>query len=154
LKVITVRAEQIEDEAFLFELYCSTRRQELDAWGWTPSMQDGFLKMQFRATQGHRRAYPQADYQIVLLDGLKAGRLAVHRNRDEVHLVDLALLPQFRNGGVGTELIRQLCHEAEAAKQTVRLQLLKGNRAERLFRRLGFVKIDETELHAELKWPA
>ncbi len=49
-----LRPEEPQDQAFLFELYASTRREELDAWGWPPQARAAFLRMQFQASQGYR----------------------------------------------------------------------------------------------------
>lgn len=152
--VITVRAEDPQDEAFLFDLYASTRQEELDAWGWPPEMRSGFLNLQFKASQGHHQAFPDAAFQIVLLDGARAGRLIVNRTPEALHLVDIALLPQHRNVGIGTTLLQRVLAEASATRKPVRLQVLKGNRAVRLYQRLGFVQTGETELHLALDWCA
>jgi ribosomal protein S18 acetylase RimI-like enzyme len=154
LNAITVRPEQPQDEAFLFELYASTRQEELDAWGWPPEMREGFLKVQFKASQGYRDAFPDAEFQIVLLDGVKAGRLIVNRTREDLSIVDIALLPQYRNAGAGTALFRRIFGEAAATKKPLRLQVFKGNRARRLYERLGFVKTGETETHDHMEWHA
>ncbi|HUA69177.1 MAG TPA: hypothetical protein VMA13_11575, partial [Candidatus Saccharimonadales bacterium] len=74
-KTITVRQEQPEDEAFLFELYASTRQEELDAWGWPAEMRKAFLAMQFKASQNYHSIFPDAEFQIVQLDKVNAGRL-------------------------------------------------------------------------------
>ncbi len=152
LKAITVRPEQPEDGAFLFELYGTTRQEELDAWGWPPEARAAFLTMQFRASQGRHHALPNAEFQIVMLDGVNAGRLIVHRTKEALHLEDIALLPQHRGAGYGTALLRRLFGEAAASGKPLRLSVLRGNRAARLYERLGFVKTGETELHLEMEW--
>ena len=152
LNVITLRPEQPQDEDFLFELYASTRQAELDAWGWPPEMRRAFLSMQFKASQGRHLAVPAAEFQIVMVDGVNAGRLVVHRTGGELRVVDIGLLPQFRSLGIGTALLQRVRGEAAAAKTPVRLQVLKGNCAERLYQRLGFVKTGETDLHWEMEW--
>lgn len=152
LNVITVRPEQPQDEAFLFELYASTRQEELDAWGWPPEMRSRFLTLQFKASQGYRSAFPEAEFQIVLLDGVQAGRLIVHRTPEELRVVDIALLPRHRNAGIGSALLQRIFGEAEATKKPLRLKVLRGNRAIRFYQRLGFVNIGETEMHFELEW--
>ena len=151
---LTVRPEQSTDEAFLFELYASTRQAELDAWGWPPEMRTAFLNLQFRASQGQRQAYPGAEFLIVLLDGANAGRMIIHRTPEALQLVDIALLPRYRNAGLGTALLQRVFGESLGTQKPVRLQVLKGNRAERLYLRLGFTRIGETELHWELEWRA
>ena len=154
LKAITLRSEQPKDEAFLFELYASTRQEELDAWGWPPEMRRAFLTMQFKASQGLHHAFPNAEFQIVMLDGLNAGRMVVHRTREALHLLDIALLPQHRHAGIGTALMQRIFGEAAATQKPLRLHVLKGNRAEQFYRKLGFVQTGETELHREMEWRA
>ena len=154
VNIITLRPEQPPDEAFLFELYASTRQAELDAWGWPPEMRQAFLTMQFKASQGRRQMFPDAEFQIVLLDGFSAGRMIVHRTREALLLVDIALLPQHRNAGIGTALLRRILGEAAGSKKPLRLQVLKNNRAERFYQRLGFVRTGESEMHWEMEWRA
>jgi len=98
---ISLRIETGQDEPFGFELYASTRKEELDAWGWPAEMRNAFLQMQFKAHEGCRRAFPQADFLVVQLDGRDIGRMIVDRTETEFRLVDIALLPECRNAGVG-----------------------------------------------------
>ncbi len=153
MNTISVRDEQPEDEAFLFELYASTRQEELDAAGFPPEMRSAFLAMQFRARQqGYHTAFAGAEFQIILVNGVNAGQIIIHRTGEELRVVDIALLPPFRNAGVGTSLLRKLFGEAAATKKPVRLKVDRGSRAERLYERLGFQKIGETDLYFELEW--
>ncbi|MGA2660782.1 MAG: GNAT family N-acetyltransferase [Verrucomicrobiota bacterium] len=151
---ITLRPERPEDEVFRFELYASTRQEELDAWGWAPGLRASFLELQFKAQQACRLQFPQADFQMVLLAGRAIGRLVVDRAADEFRLVDIALLPQHQNTGLGTALIQELMAEAAAAGKPLRLTVLKGHRAARLYQRLGFAKTGESDLHEQMEWLA
>ena len=154
MKKLTVRPEQKQDETFLFELYASTRQEELDVWGWPPKMRANFLAMQFKASQGRRVVYPEAEYLIVQLDGVDAGRMIIHRTREELELVDIALLPQYRSAGYGSALMQRILGEAAGSNKPLRLQVSKGNRAERFYLRLGFVKTGENELDWQMEWRA
>lgn len=154
VSAITVRPEEPQDEAFLFELYASTRQEELEAWGWPLEMRSAFLTLQFRASQGLHSAFPQAEFQIVLLDGVRAGRLVLNRTPEELQLVDMALLPRHRNAGVGTALLQRVFGEATATGKPLRLQVLKGNRAQRFYQKLGFTQTGETEMHLAMEWRA
>jgi GNAT superfamily N-acetyltransferase len=116
-------------------------------------MRSAFLTMQFRASQGLHSAFPNAEFQIVLLDGVKAGRLVLNRTPEELQLVDMALLPVHRNAGVGAALMQRIFGEAAATRKPVRLTVLKGNRARRFYQRLGFVQTGETELPV-MEWRA
>ena len=150
--MITVRPEQPQDEAFLFEVYASTRQEEMDALGWPLEMRHTFLTMQFRASQGYRTMFPDAEFLIVLVDGEPAGRFIVNRSREELRVVDIALLPRHRGKGIGTAVLQRVFGEAAATKKPLRLNVLKGNRATRLYQRLGFFKTGEGGLHEEMEW--
>ena len=151
LSQIALRPEAREDEPFCFVLYASTRKEELDAWGWPAEMRTSFLQMQFKAHQGLRAAFPNADFQIVQLAGLSIGRMIFDRTSTELRLVDLALLPEYRNSGVGTSLMRTLLAEAASAGKPLRLTVRKGNPAARHYHRLGFVRAAETEMDDEME---
>ena len=151
-ETIHLRPECPQDDAFLFALYASTRQEELEAWGWPPAQRALFLRMQFRASQGYREVFPGADFQIIVVDGQNAGRLVVNRTAEELRLVDLALLPERRNSGIGSAVLQRLCAEAVATQRPIRLRVLKGNRAERWYERLGFTRIGASELHHEMEW--
>lgn len=151
---ITLRPEAPEDERFQFELYATTRQDELEAWGWPAEMKRSFLEMQFKAQQGYRTMFPRAEFQIIQRDGQSIGQLIINRAEGEFRLVDIALLPEQRGAGLGAELIKALLREAKAAGKPVRLTVLKGHRAARFYHRLGFKKTGESELHDELEWRA
>src|SRR5580698_66661 len=131
-KTIAVRPEEPQDEAFLFELYASTRREELDAWGLSAETRKAILAMQFKAGQNYRISFPDAEFQIVLLDQVNAGRLIINRSSEELRVVDIALLPEYRNAGAGSALLQRIFGEAAASQKPLRLSVVKGNRAERL----------------------
>lgn len=150
---VTLRSEQLGDEAFLRQVYASTREEELSLTGWDATTRAAFLDMQFRAMrQGYRSMVPQAEFSVVLLDGKPAGRLVVNRTGDEIRVVDIALLPAYRNRGVGTRLLKGLLAEATERKQPVRLHVVAMSRAVRLYERLGFSALDTQGFHQSMEW--
>ena len=145
---VTRRPVRSEDEAFLFELYSCIRAEELEAFGWSKDQRDIFLKMQFEAQQKfYRGEYPKVDQQVVFWKDQSIGRIIIIRADNEIRLADIAILPDFRNAGIGITLIQELLDEGKEAAQPVRLQVLKTNRAVRLYERLGFSIIDESSTH-------
>ena len=66
--------------------------------------------------------------------------------------LDLALLPAYRNAGLGTLLLGKLQAEARQSKKPLRLQVIRFNRAVNLFERLGFVRSSETGTHFQMEW--
>jgi GNAT superfamily N-acetyltransferase len=86
-------------------------------------------------------------HQVVELAGRPVGCLAVEWLPDQVKLNRVFLLPAVQGRGLGSRLVRQLLAQAEAAHLPVRLRVFKVNPAQRLWRRLGFAVVGETETH-------
>jgi ribosomal protein S18 acetylase RimI-like enzyme len=132
------------DDAFLFELYADTRREEFAALGWNESALLAFLRSQFDLqTRAYATAYPQGNFQLILCAGEPVGRMYVARQPDEYRLVDLALLSEYRGRGIGTKLLQQLVSKAQAEGLPVRFHVELNNRARRLYERLGFKPVHE-----------
>jgi ribosomal protein S18 acetylase RimI-like enzyme len=149
----SLRPIRPEDEAFLYEVYASTRADEMAITGWTAAQQQAFLQMQFKAQrQYYLQEYPSAEYHIIQRDGVDIGRRIVNRAGGEILLMDIALLPEYRNGGIGTALIRDLMAEAEQTDRPLRLHVEFFNRALRLYERLGFSKIGDVSVYFEMEW--
>ena len=97
---ITLRNIQLVDEEFLFNVYASTRADEMSLVAWDDLQKETFLRMQFHAQhQQYQLTYPDAINQIIEFNGIPAGRLIVDCSANETTLVDIALLPDFRNLG-------------------------------------------------------
>lgn len=142
-----------EDAPFLYQVYAETRRSELDAWGWDEAARHLFLQMQWNAQQhAYAAAYPDADSRIIICRGLRAGRILPCRSPQELILVDLALLPDFRNEGIGTRLLGDLQQEAAAATLPLRLSALHANPARRLYERLGFTVTGDDGVRISMEW--
>lgn len=138
---VTFRPIEPDDLPFLREVYAGTRREELAVVGWPPAQVEAFLDQQFDAQHRHYQAtFADASFDVVLVDGAPAGRLYVHHRPDEIRVVDVALLPGHRNGGLGTGLLRDLLDEGAARGVPVTIHVEKMNPALRLYRRLGFVE--------------
>ena len=141
-----------EDQEFLFKVYASTRLHELAPLGWSGPQQEAFLRMQFNAQQRwYEMSYASADHNIILLEGQPVGRIMVMRGPHKNHLVDIALLSEYRNRGLGARLIGELVAESKKAGIPVGLQVLKNNPAIHLYERLGFVRTGEDDLYYQME---
>lgn len=144
--------EQADDE-FLLSVYASTRADEMARVPWTPEQKDAFLRMQFEAQKRHYAAqYPRATHEIICLNGAPIGRLYLSRDADALHILDITVLPQHRNRGTGSFLIRELLAEAGKAGKPVTIYVESFNPSLRLFSRLGFQKVEEAGLQFLLRW--
>jgi ribosomal protein S18 acetylase RimI-like enzyme len=151
---VSLRPITADDMDFLLRLYRSTREEELAmVVDWNEEQKDWFIRMQFDAQHTwYQEHYVGASFDVVLIDGEPAGRLYVHRREREIRLVDISFLPEFRNRGLGSTLLRDLCAEAEAAGKPLTIHVEKYNPAMRLYQRLGFSRIDETGPYDLMEW--
>lgn len=150
---LSLRPISPDDMDFLLRLYRSTREEELAMVDWTPEQKDWFILMQFNAQHTwYQEHYVGASFDVLLVDGVPAGRLYIHRRETEIRLVDISFLPEVRGRGLGTALLRDLCAEAEAAGKPLTIHVEKYNPAMRLYQRLGFTRIDETGPYDLMEW--
>lgn len=143
------------DEAFLSDLYASTRTEELAPVPWTEEQKRAFLEMQFRAQAIHYRThYSSAQFLIIEKEGQPIGRLYVDHRPDDIRIVDIALLPRHRGSGIGTLLLRNILDEAESSGRSVSIHVEHFNPAMSLYDRLGFRRIDSHGVYHLMEWRA
>ena len=136
------------DEAFLFRLYGTTRAVEMDAAGFPDARREAFLQMQFNAQRVHyHKFYPAAKHLLVLVEERAAGRMWIDRSEPFIHLLDIAILPEFRNLGLGAALLNGLIAESEQSRLPIGVYVETNNPAQSFYRRLGFSLIKDEELY-------
>jgi ribosomal protein S18 acetylase RimI-like enzyme len=150
---VSFRPIDTADREFLNAVYASTRTDELARVDWDENQKAEFLAMQFSAQHRYyQENYAGADFFIILLDNHPIGRLYIARWPNEIRIVDLALLPEYRNAGIGTDILQNVLEEAAAAGKPVRIHVECFNPALRLYRRLGFAQIGEHGVYYLLEW--
>ncbi len=141
------------DREFLYRLYASTRQAEMSLLDWSDAEKEEFLRMQFEAQHRYYvEQFPAARLDVVLREGEPIGRLYVDRRDDEIRLIDIALLPEHRGGGIGGAMMRELLVEAREAGMPVRIHVERFNPAMRLYRRLGFERLEEQGVYDLMEW--
>ena len=151
---IALRTETEADLPFLFQLYVSTRWDELASLtDWTEAQKIGFLQSQFAAQRDHYlNHYGKSSFDVIEQQGVPVGRFYVDRQERTLLIVDIALLPQWRGRGVGTALIEALFAEARSIGKEVSISVEKFNPAQRLYRRLGFREYAEDDVYWFMYW--
>jgi ribosomal protein S18 acetylase RimI-like enzyme len=151
---ITLRPIGPDDMDLLLRVYGSTREEEMAmVVDWSAEQKAGFVRQQFEAQHAwYQDHYQGARFDVILVDGVPAGRLYVHRREAEIRLVDITFLPEFRGGGFGTSLLRDLLAEGEAAGKPVTIHVEVFNPAMRLYERLGFQPVEERGPYRLMKW--
>ncbi|MGI9644273.1 MAG: GNAT family N-acetyltransferase [Ilumatobacteraceae bacterium] len=150
---ISLRQVNRTDEPLLLELYASTRDDVAQA-PLTDEERREFIRMQFDAQRtDYEVRFPAAQHSIVLFDGAAGGRIWIDRRPDEIRLLDIALLPEHRDEGIGRVLVERLIDEARIAGIPLRHSVLSTNLdALRFYERLGFEVIEDFELYVLMEW--
>jgi ribosomal protein S18 acetylase RimI-like enzyme len=150
---ISLRPSLPEDEPFLFAVYASTRADEMQLVPWSDEEKLAFVQMQFKAQRtSYAQQYPDAQWSIVMREEVPVGRLIVDRVEEEILLMDIALLPEYRGQGIGSALMHDLLNEAQHKDLPVRLHVEFFNPALQWYERLGFTRIGETGVYFEMEW--
>jgi ribosomal protein S18 acetylase RimI-like enzyme len=149
---VTLRPSGDDDAEFLFRVYAASRAAELAAAGWDDQMREAFLRQQFAAQARHYHLhYPAAEFLVVEESGRSIGRLYVSRTAVEIRIIDITLLTEFQRRGIGTRLLHDLLAEGAAGDRPVRMHVERSNPAVRLYERLGFRVVEDTQVYLTLE---
>lgn len=86
-------------------------------------------------------------FDILLYNGVDIGYFSVKYYSDHFFVNEFALLTEFHGKGIGTYVLKELIQEAITKKLPIKLQVLKQNFAQNLYRKLGFKDIESDETH-------
>lgn len=110
-------------------------------WGWDEAFQAARFQESFDPSR----------YQFIVVAERDVGAVAVEWRDDLVFLSDIQIAPEWRGRGLGTAIVGAVLAEAWERGLPVALQVLRGNPARRLYERLGFRVVAETESHYQMR---
>lgn len=85
--------------------------------------------------------------QIVVVDGRDVGLLGLVPTETGLQIANIREAPELQGRGIGTRLVAGVLRDAHARGLSVSLRVLKVNPARRLYKRLSFVVVGETDTH-------
>jgi GNAT superfamily N-acetyltransferase len=147
-----IRPATAEDGGFLADVVVEATRAQgripvgFDERQW----RTGFTEQTMEQVRGQS---PGCTISVVEVDNESAGRLRITRTAGCIELCGIQLLPGFQRRGIGAAIIEDLKAQAAAVGIPVDLSVEKDNPdARRLYERLGFVQIAETDQECKLRW--
>ena len=151
---VSLRRVTTADEEFLLKVYASTREVELAQFAWAEGQKELFVSWQFELQRReYETRFPDAQYNTILVDGQPAGRIWVGSDDKQIRLLDIALLPEFQNRGVGTLLLHRLMDEATRSGKPLRhMVFVLNDDAHRFYERLGFAIIEDLGAYKHMEW--
>jgi ribosomal protein S18 acetylase RimI-like enzyme len=141
---ISLRPARDGDEPFLKRVHDAARH-----WEFASLLETGqadlyhqVMAQQYDAQHRFYFAnYDTAHYGIIQWTGQPIGRLYVDYRDDEVRVLEIAILPEYRGRGIGRIVMMGICLEAAMRRKPVRLYVHYLSRAQRFYRQLGFREI-------------
>jgi GNAT superfamily N-acetyltransferase len=141
-----------DDDEFLYAVYASTR-DDVKYLPFDEAGKQAFIRMQYNAQKAHYgEHYAEALNYIVLYDGKPAGRHMIDYGTEDIRLVDMAIVPEYRGLGIGTVLFKESFKDAVRLGLPCILHVIKQNPAIPMYERLGFRTIGETGIHDKMEW--
>ncbi|NTZ04696.1 GNAT family N-acetyltransferase [Burkholderia metallica] len=137
---IHLRAASQEDLPFLLTLRRLTMTEHLQRVG-APTDDEAH----------ERRIRANFDDAMIVCEGADAiGLLKVTRATGEWHVHQIQILPAHQGHGIGEAVLNALLTDAAREHVPVSLSVLHGNPARRLYERLGFRVVSETDTSANM----
>ena len=152
---ISFRPITESDLPFLSKLYASTREQEMAVLPWTTAQKVTFVKMQFNAQHKFfKQEFNNAEFNIVLKNDVAIGRMYVERRENEIRIIDVTLMPDYRGQGIGQILMKSLLDESAGSEKPVTVNIEKDNPAMSFYERFGFEYVEDQGVYQLIRWSA
>jgi ribosomal protein S18 acetylase RimI-like enzyme len=106
----------------------------------------------------HRRhcddCWGRGEISLVVVSGARVGMIQVFERPGEVQIGEIQIHPDHQNQGIGTRLLEDVIAMAERQGKDVKLAVgLENERAYRLYQRLGFRCMAQSDTHHHLQRP-
>jgi len=149
---VSLRKITDQDQAFLLAVYTSTRENELAQTDWSVQEQTEFLRMQFNAQHQHyQQHYSEASFDLILMGEQAVGRLYVSRWENEIRIVDIAVLTEYRGKKIGSTLLERLMDEAKESQRELSIHVEKNNPAMQWYLNMGFEEIEDKGVYVLMR---
>ncbi|QLE87647.1 GNAT family N-acetyltransferase [Shewanella sp. Scap07] len=156
LQLAALKLKQYSDAdlSFLTRLYITVRRDEFQAANWPETQLTQFLTQQFSAQYDYYCQHYCADsFNIIFYQSQPIGRLFVEYRHDDIRVVDISLLPEYRNKGIASYYFQQLFDQAKSSQRCVTIHVERNNPARHLYERLGFkFKSQTDDVYLLMQW--
>ena len=97
----------------------------------------------------------QGHIRIIEVDGMRVGMLQLSRAGETVEVREIQVDPRHQKQGIGASVLLDVIRDASAQGRDVRLSVgLTNTKAIRLYERLGFVSVGQSETHRQMTYRA
>jgi ribosomal protein S18 acetylase RimI-like enzyme len=132
---VAMRRARDDDKEYAWRLYLETiKPYAMEFLEWDDAEQEARFQAYWNPEQT----------EIILLGGFPVGWMQAEEDNGEVVLQQLYIEPRHQGRGIGSQVLRLLIDRV--SDRPIRLGVLKGNPARRLYERFGFAVVGETAI--------
>ena len=112
-----------------------------------------FLTQQFNAQHAHyQKYYPRSDFLLICQNNKNIGRIYIDRDEKTICLIDITLLPEYRNQELGSQILKELIQEAKSQQKKIVIHVEKFNPAYNWYLKHGFQQIEDKGVYQYMEW--
>ncbi len=139
---ITRRKATEEDEEFARNTHHEAYRDVIirQFGNFNKEMQDDFFN----------KSWQPENLEILLNNEKEIGYCSIENFNDHIYIHELVISPDFQGRGLGSAFLEKILGEATVETLPVRLQVLKENQAQNLYRKMGFKDAGLTDTHIQM----
>ena len=109
-------------------MFAAWRGLEFASAGCSDSQVELLLRLQFQSQQREYAArFPDSSPSIILAGGRQVGAVHFARSEQEYRIVEIAILPEYRNRKIGTLILQEFLEEADRHGKPVFVSVAKLN---------------------------
>ena len=146
--MIQLRPVEEKDTAFIEAVYRTTREAELNLTDWSEHQKNAFISMQLKAQHAeYKTKFPNARFQVIIYNKKNAGRFYIGETENEIRLMEMTVLPEFRGKGIAKELLQQSIERSNKIQKKLSCHVEASNPILKFYQHLGFVYIKNNGRH-------
>jgi len=151
---VKLRTATGNDNDLLYRIFVASRLDLVAAIAdWDDVQQDVFMRFQFNTQlDQYQKHYVDTCFDVIVAEDNVIGNIYSAQTDEEIQLLDITLLPEQRNRGIGHALIQDLLDDATRIQKYVTLHVRQGNPAIHLYLRLGFFETGKQDIYKRMEW--
>ena len=95
-------------------------------------------------------SFDPSSTEIIVVKEQDVGQISLEEQASEIFIAGIYILPAWQNLGLGSTVLKDVLSRGAERGTGVRLQVLKVNPASRLYERIGFTVVEETDTHYKM----
>lgn len=139
----TFRPSLAADAPWMAEVRAETMRPDLERLG---------VFDEKRVRTRFLDVFTPAHTRVIVVDAQDAGLVAVRPAGDELWIEHFYLSPRYQGQGIGGQVLHRIVAESGDRAGDLRLDVLRGSAAQRLYERHGFVLYSEDGVDLFLRY--